>query len=197
MRGGVTAVQLREKRASATQLSRMIESLAPLCKQYGALFLLNAGSWYAELPLDLVDGLHLQASTWYPRPRSELIEWLSQKAQPVLVYSAHSVEEMTHVSTTGVCAMTLSPIFPTPSKEGILAPLGAAALREARSRLPRTTIIALGGIAPANVVDVVRAGADGVAVIRAILDDPDPEAAARRLRHEVDSALSSSGTVPE
>lgn len=189
LRGGVTAVQLREKHASVTQLFRMVEFIAPLCRQYGALFLLNAVLWHPELPYNLVDGLHVQASTWYPQPRSGIVEWLSSKGQAALVYSAHSVEEMTRLISTGVGAMTLSPIFSTPSKEGILAPLGTEALREARSRLPHATIIALGGIAPANVGDVIRAGADGVAVIRAILDDPDPEAAARRLRYEVDSAL--------
>ncbi|MCX7624727.1 MAG: thiamine phosphate synthase [Candidatus Sumerlaeaceae bacterium] len=198
LQGGVTAVQLREKHASVTDLSRMVESIAPICKRYGALFLLNAALWHPSLPLDQVDGLHLQASTWFPSsPKGALARWLAERPQAVVVYSAHSLEEMSRVFATGVRAMTISPIYLTPSKDGILSPLGPAAINVARRELPNATIIALGGIACENVAEVIAAGADGIAVIRAIFADSNPEVAARRLRHEVDLALTTAGWVPE
>jgi thiamine-phosphate pyrophosphorylase len=74
----------------------------------------------------------------------------------------------------------VGPVFATPTKEG-RAPVGLELVRYAaeRARLPW---FAVGGIDGTNVADVVAAGARRIAVVRAIVDAPDPERAARELR---------------
>jgi thiamine-phosphate pyrophosphorylase len=48
--------------------------------------------------------------------------------------------------------------------------------------------VAIGGISAANAADVIRAGADGVCVVSAIVSAPDPRAAAAALREIVERA---------
>jgi thiamine-phosphate pyrophosphorylase len=77
---------------------------------------------------------------------------------------------------------SIGPCFATPNKPdaGVaLGPEGFAAL--ARLAPEGVPVIGIGGITPANVATIARAGAAGVAVIGAVLGAPDPEAAARAL----------------
>jgi thiamine-phosphate pyrophosphorylase len=71
----------------------------------------------------------------------------------------------------------VSPIFDTPGK----VPRGVEALRTARAMRPDVSLFALGGINAANAMTCYRAGATGVAVMRALLDAADPAAVARAL----------------
>jgi thiamine-phosphate pyrophosphorylase len=81
----------------------------------------------------------------------------------------------------------LGPIFATPSKSGFGPPLGVAAVAAARAALdalssPAPLLIAIGGIdGPARAAEVRAAGADAVAVLRAVWTAPDPAAAVRGL----------------
>jgi thiamine-phosphate pyrophosphorylase len=74
--------------------------------------------------------------------------------------------------------------FATPTKEDAVAG-GAGLLRTAAEALT-VPWFAIGGIDLSNVAEVVAAGAPGIAVVRAIRDASDPEAAARRLRSALD-----------
>ncbi|MBI3121229.1 MAG: thiamine phosphate synthase, partial [candidate division NC10 bacterium] len=76
--------------------------------------------------------------------------------------------------------VVLGPIFETPSKTPYGAPLTTSLLQQARAAttLP---ILAIGGINRARIPDVMAAGADGVAVISAVMAAPDPGAAAAEL----------------
>jgi thiamine-phosphate pyrophosphorylase len=74
--------------------------------------------------------------------------------------------------------------FATPTKEDAVA--GGPDLLDAAAKTLTVPWFAIGGIDLSNVAEVVAAGAPGVAVVRAIRDDSDPEAAARRLRSALD-----------
>jgi len=71
----------------------------------------------------------------------------------------------------------VGPIFATPSKAAFGAPLGLDVL----TTLAGLPIVAIGGITADRTADVRRAGASGVAVVRAILEATDPSAAAAAL----------------
>jgi thiamine-phosphate pyrophosphorylase len=189
LRGGVTSVQLREKSATRAQIFQYLSTLKPLCDAHGALLFLNAGSWFPDLSPEMLHGVHLQSSTWSPAQPTELTQWLEKNAGLHTIYSAHSVDEAKSVFERGIPAVTLSPIYPTPSKQGILAPLGPSTIAQARRECPGATIVALGGINLATAAEIIRYGADGIAMIRAILEAPNVELAARSLRSLVDSAL--------
>jgi len=80
-------------------------------------------------------------------------------------------------------------VFPTRSHRGQPA-AGLAFLKSAAAKVT-IPIVAVGGITAGNVEQVMRAGAEGAAVISAILDSPSPGAAARRLAEAmVEAAVS-------
>jgi thiamine-phosphate pyrophosphorylase len=92
---------------------------------------------------------------------------------------AHSDEDVPLARHAGATAVFVSPIFDTPNKG---AARGVAALARARALLPRAVrVIALGGIDATNASACYEAGADDVAVMRALLDAPDPAAIAKCL----------------
>jgi thiamine-phosphate pyrophosphorylase len=165
LEGGVTAVQYREKSASASVVADQLRVLSPICRRRGAPLILNASLLDAALTagcLGLVDGVHYGRETWPLRAR--LAPHLPAG------YSAHEIEEARERLAEGAAYVTLSPIFDTPSKRGILPPRGVAWLREARRILgPDAIMVALGGITADNAAEVLRAGASGVAVIRALM----------------------------
>lgn len=84
------------------------------------------------------------------------------------------------------------PVWATPTKPEADRPLGLDGVRVLAERLAgRLPLVAIGGIGAANAGAVIEAGADGVAVVRAICGADDPASAARELRATVDRALSS------
>lgn len=87
--------------------------------------------------------------------------------------SAHNAREVHRAAAAGADYVTLSPIFQSTSKGDFAPPLGLAALAEisAASKIP---VIALGGVLAANCRSCRKAGAAGVAVLGAIMADPDP-----------------------
>jgi thiamine-phosphate pyrophosphorylase len=92
----------------------------------------------------------------------------------------------------GADYVALSPVFSTLSKDDAGAGHGLEVLREVR-RAVTVPVIAIGGIDPSNVADVIKAGADGVAVISAVVGKSDVEGAARDLRARVAEAKRAAG----
>lgn len=113
------------------------------------------------------EAVHLAAAGPYPPP-----------ALPLVGRSVHDSGELRRLSTEDY--VTVSPVFPTPSKPGYgpaLFPEGLAAL-VALSPVP---VLALGGVTPANAHECVAAGAAGVAVMGEVMRAADPAAVVRAL----------------
>jgi thiamine-phosphate pyrophosphorylase len=171
-RGGVEFVVLREKDWSVRQWS---DCAARLAKARAAGLRVLAGR-----RLDLaralgLDGVHLGAESV---PVAEARAFLGPDA--LIGYSAHGRAEAERAAADGASYVTLSPIFATGSKPGA-EPRGCAWLREAASGLG-VPVLALGGVTPARVPELRRAGAAGVVAISALGAAPDPEQAAREFR---------------
>jgi thiamine-phosphate pyrophosphorylase len=81
----------------------------------------------------------------------------------------------------------VGPVFATPTKRG-RPPVGLDLVRHAAAHA-RQPWFAIGGIDESNVREVLAAGAQRIAVVRAIVDARDPERAARDLRSAIDDAL--------
>jgi thiamine-phosphate pyrophosphorylase len=95
---------------------------------------------------------------------------------------AHDAHQLQNARILGANAALVSPIFASPKVTmGKDAPRGVSALREARAKEPEMTLVALGGVDETNARACRDAGADAVAVIRAIFESRDPAAAAARL----------------
>ena len=99
--------------------------------------------------------------------------------------SRHSPAGAIEAARAGADVVQLGPIWSTPSKQGLIDPLGTDAL-ELRLGVP---LVAVGGIdSPARARDAVRAGADAVAVIRAAWTVGDPATAIAELVAAVENA---------
>ena len=94
-------------------------------------------------------------------------------------YSAHSADEALQAQHDGADFVTFGPVYHTPSKAQYGEPLGLGALAEA-ARAVSIPVFALGGVKRASVAEVMSAGAQGVALISAIMAAPDPTASKRK-----------------
>ena len=171
LRGGVDVVQLRDKDLPDDELVRASEPFRRACDAYGALFVLN------DRP-DLVeacgaDGVHVgQADASVAEARATV--------GPDCIVGLSIETEAQLDAIAGADYLGVGAVFATPTKTDSVA----AGLELVRATAARVSVpwFAIGGIELANVAEVVAAGAPGVAVVRAIRDADDPEAAARALK---------------
>jgi len=168
LRGGLRAVQLREKDLAAGQLFELAVELRQLTRQYGAKLLINDR---IDVALAVAaDGVHLgKAGLPVPEARRML------GSERLIGYSAHSADEALQAQLAGADFVTLGPVYHTPSKAQYGEPLGLSALSEA-ARVVTIPVFALGGVKHASVAEVLSAGAHGVALISAIMVAPNPRA---------------------
>jgi thiamine-phosphate diphosphorylase len=96
----------------------------------------------------------------------------------LLGISTHDVSQARAARDDGADYVAVGSMFPTATKPDFQL-VGPALVRTLRDDI-RVPLIGIGGITPDNVADVIRAGADGVAVISAVCAAPDPAAATRR-----------------
>jgi len=175
-RSGLRMLQVREKTLPPAEVRRLVLRFRGLLPA-GALMLVNGtgrpGGFAAEVG---ADGAHLGGGD--PRKAGE-----ARRALPrsfVIGYSAHSAEEIAAAAAEGADYVTLSPIFEPTSKASVLPPLGVETLALA-CRAAKVPVYALGGLDAARARAAREAGAQGVAVIGAILGAADAGAATRAL----------------
>jgi thiamine-phosphate pyrophosphorylase len=94
--------------------------------------------------------------------------------------STHSIAEAQTAADQGADFIVFGPVFYTPSKAPYGEPVGLDALRAVRAAVTIPTL-AIGGVKKANLDQILAAGADGVAVISAIISADDPTAASQDL----------------
>jgi thiamine-phosphate pyrophosphorylase len=173
LEGGVEIVQLRDKHAGDDDLLRAGRLIRRLTREAGALFVVND---LPELALRCeADGVHVgQDDLPVPRVR-ELVGDL------IVGLSTHSPAQI--AAAEGVDYIGVGPVYATPTKEG-RAPVGLELVREA-ARAAAVPWFAIGGIDETNADEVVAAGAQRLAVVRAIGDAEDPRASAQALRRRL------------
>ncbi len=172
--GGVTAVQLRAKDLGTRDLldlaRRLVERLAarriPLLINDRVDVALACGAagvhlGQDDLPLADARGLLGRART--------------------IGLSVNTLREAQAAEAAGADYIGLGPVFATATKATGLPILGVEGLSWVRTKVD-LPLIGIGGVNEQNARRLVEAGADGVAVISAIMDAPDAAVAARRLR---------------
>jgi thiamine-phosphate pyrophosphorylase len=174
LRGGVDIVQLRDKELGDEALVAAAGPFRAACDLHGALFVLN------DRP-DLVeacgaDGVHVGRNDTSVVEARALVG--PDRLSGTSVSTTGELEDVEGADYAGVTA------FATPTKEDAVAG-GLELVRAAAARLAMPWF-AIGGIDLSNVEEVVAAGAPGIAVVRAVRDADDPEAAARMLRGALD-----------
>lgn len=158
---GVNMLQLRGHQLPAAQLYGLALELSPLCRRYGATFIVN----------DRVDvGLTVGADGFQLGTRSLPLAVVRQLVgeECLLGASVHSQEEARAAVADGADFLLAGTIFPSPSHPGEPSS-GPSLLHAIKQIVPNCPLLAVGGITVANAGEAIEAGADGVAVISAIL----------------------------
>ena len=175
--GGATCVQLRAKRLDGYDFWRRAMTLKMLCDQYGALFIVND-----RLDIALAcgaDGVHVGVSD-IP---VDVVRGMVPEGF-IIGYSPQTDEHVMASARMGADYVGLGPVYATGSKADAGAPLGIDGLIRQLALSP-VPAVGIGGITIANAPEVMSAGADGVAVISAILKADDPAEATRELARAV------------
>jgi thiamine-phosphate pyrophosphorylase len=163
--GGVGLVQVRERDLPEPAVADLLRRLTARLGGTEARILVNG---HPTLSRTLGVGLHLAASAPPldpPRP-------------PLHGRAVHDEGEARRALAEGVSYVVVGPVFPTGSKPGHSG-AGVATLARLVEVVAPTPVFAIGGLTAERVVEVVAAGAHGVAVLSAILGAPDPARAAR------------------
>lgn len=173
---GKFAVLLRDKERDIYGVLDVAQKLEKTLHDHGHLFFMLRR--HLRIVWEFrVDGVHMNDEKPTPKSRSSLLPG----PNVLMSMPAHSDDDLAFAIENDVDWVFVSPIFATPSKgepRGISAIATAAKIKTDHAR-PK--IIALGGIDASNAKSCIEAGADGVAVIRSILDAADPFEATRAL----------------
>jgi thiamine-phosphate pyrophosphorylase len=183
LNGGVGTLQLRDKGSKLTKEERyeLGLHLQAMCRESRTLFFVNDD---VELAIQLqADGVHVGQDDM---PLSDVREGVGPDMY--IGVSAGTVEEALTAMNGGVDCIGVGAMFATSSKADAGEPIGPEGLRLIReavgSDLP---IVGIGGITLENAAEVIRAGADGVAVISAVSRAKSPREAAESLKRIVRS----------
>ncbi len=179
LKGGVRAIQLREKDLCARDLYPLALELRRLTREFGARLLINDR---IDLALAVeADGVHLGGQSLPVAAARRILG-----PDRLLGVSTHCLAEIETATGEGADFVTFGPVYPTPSKAPYGKPVGLEALTRACG-LARVPVFALGGIKERHIQQVMAAGAAGIALISAIIAAPDPQPAAAALLSRITS----------
>lgn len=160
---GVSVVQYRNKNAETREMYEEALRLREICRN--SLFLINDRIDIA-LAVD-ADGVHLgQSDMPYAAARKML------GPEKIIGITVHNLAEALEAQKLGADYLGVSPIYQTATKTDAGKPAGIVLIEEIRARVD-IPLIAIGGINYFNAPGVIRAGADGVCAISAVVAKDD------------------------
>jgi thiamine-phosphate pyrophosphorylase len=163
---GVRVVQYREKQGLTFDLVAEARQLRELCRH--TLFLVNDR---VDVAMEVgADGVHLGQEDLSCHEARKLMG-----PDKIIGVTVRTVAEALAAQAGGADYLGVSPIFATATKADAGTPTGVALLAEIRRRVS-LPLIAIGGITLANAPEVIRAGADGVCAISAVVTKTDVRA---------------------
>lgn len=173
VRGGVSCVQLREKTCSTREFVEEALAVRDLLARHKIPLIINDR---VDVALAIkADGVHLGQKDLSCRMARELLP-----DKMIIGISAESLNDAIAAEKDGADYIGVSPIYATPTKTDTEQPLGLEGLREIKAAV-YTPLVGIGGLNAENAEKVIRNGADGVAVVSAIVSADDPASATRRL----------------
>lgn len=165
LQGGIALVQYRDKDTDDHLRLELAQKLKDLCHRYGALFLINDR---VDLALAVeADGVHLGQTDLPTVTARQLLG-----SQRIIGRSTTNPDEMQRAIAEGADYIGVGPVYATPTKPG----KAAAGLDYVRYAAEHATVpwYAIGGINTENLSDVLQAGAERVAVVRALIEAENP-----------------------
>jgi thiamine-phosphate pyrophosphorylase len=176
--GGATAIQLRRKQELGRQFVELGRLIRKITREHGVLFFVNDRVDVALL-VD-ADGVHIGQDDISCRDARRLV------GDRIIGVSADTVEEALAAERDGADYLGVGAVYPTQSKAdaGYTGLDGLAKIVQA-VQIP---VVGIGGIHAGNVTAAIQAGADGAAVVSAVMSAANPKAAAADLLEKIQSA---------
>lgn len=181
IKGGVDVIQLREKHLPTPEFIALAEQVMSWIEPFDVPLFINDNVVVARRVN--APGIHVGNADRTPH----LIKFEDQY-KGMIGYSCESMEHITNESAHLSDYIALSPIYSTPTKENTIIEWGVSGIETVR-KMTEKPIVAIGNMKVENVGDVMKAGADCIAVVSAIAGAVDPERAAAALRNEIEKAL--------
>jgi thiamine-phosphate pyrophosphorylase len=181
VRGGATVIQLREKNAATNEMIELGRQLHTVTQKAGIPLIIN----------DRLDvALAVNAEGVHVGPPDDMPAAVARRLlgpDRILGVSAESPDIARQAAKDGADYIGVGDIYGTRSKSNAGHPIGLDGLKAVVDASP-IPVVGIGGIHLANAGAVIETGANGVALISAIVGVNDPETAARDLRKCIDSA---------
>lgn len=179
--GGLGILQLRAKNHDPEHIARMGSRLAPLCREYGCLFIIND---YPEIALGTgADGVHLGQDDGELAPVRAMLG-----ANAIIGRSTHSPEQALGAFRERADYIGFGPLFPTGTKPGRPA-IGLEDIAGVRRQLPEEfPVFCIGGINGNTLPSVLEAEASRVVIVSWLLTHPDITETVAALRKRLGEA---------
>lgn len=177
--GGVRFIQYREKQLSKRESYKVALQLREITRKYNAVLIINDDIDIA-LAVD-ADGIHLGQEDFPVQAARKILG-----DDKIIGLSTHSLKHAEEAQGSGADYIAIGPIFRSTTKD-VREPLGVDIIKEIR-KISRLPVITIGGINEDNIADVMKAGADGAAVISAIITKEDITGAVKEFIRRVGDA---------
>lgn len=164
---GVKIIQLRMKDTSPQDISFFIQESLKITRAYDCRLVVN-DYWEAALEAG-AEYVHLGQEDLAFADQS-----LLRREGVKLGISTHSTQELEIALQANPFYVALGPIYETKLKAMKWEPQGLDRIREWRKRIGALPLVAIGGLTPEKVKDVISAGADSLAVITDVMMAKDP-----------------------
>lgn len=185
VRGGADIIQYREKDLPDGRILDNARRLLEVCREHDVPLIINDRP---DIALAVgADGVHVGHEDMPPGEVRSLVG-----DGMILGFSTHAPDEAAKAANEPVDYIGVGPCFETPTKAGRKA-AGLEYVKHAASAGIKIPFFAIGGIDNSNIDQVLAAGASRVAVVRAVAEAEDPEAAARTLKERVAAYLAEKG----
>lgn len=176
---GAPTVQLRLKSASARELLEAAQTLMPIVRSAGALFIVND-----RLDVALAagaDGVHLGPDDPPVKDVRRVADARSGVADTFIVgYSTDTTDEAARAEAEGADYLGVGAVYATANKSDAGDVIGLEGLRRVVKAVS-IPVVAIGGITPERAPAVAKAGACGSAAIGAVMSAAEPAEAVREL----------------
>ncbi|OFZ28950.1 MAG: thiamine-phosphate diphosphorylase [Bdellovibrionales bacterium RIFCSPHIGHO2_01_FULL_40_29] len=174
VQGGVSVVQLREKHLTSREYVELGKNVLKILRPFEVPLIINDR---LDIALAIgADGVHLGQSDIHIADARKIMG-----PRALIGVSVETIAHAFEAEDWDVDYIAVSPVFPTQTKTDLTSPWGLEGLKAVRE-ISKHPIVAIGGVHLDNIKDVLNAGADGVAIVSAIILASSPKQMAINLK---------------
>ena len=193
LQGGCRWIQLRMKKASDDEVAQAAETLMPLCREAGAVFILDDR---VELARSLgADGVHLGKNDM---PIAQARQLLG--ADSIIGGTANTFEDIQNLHQQGADYIGCGPYRFTQTKENLAPTLGMEGYRNLLAQMHHAGIslplVGIGGITCEDIPALMALGVSGIALSGSVLNAPQPVREMQRVQQVVFQSLHQDASSP-